>query len=316
MSLANTRVGIIGAGAIGGFFGMLLARAGAPVHFLFRSDFATVREHGLQLQSKQFGDYRPQPLHAYADAADMPPCDWLLVAAKTTGNPALAPVINQVAAPGAKVVLLQNGLSVEDAMRPLLRDDLHLLGGLCFVSAHRRGNGVVEHVAGARLTLGYHSGATTAAEAQTVLDEGAALFAASGIDAKPMADIAHARWQKLLLNIPLNGLSVVVQSGSLAMMSHPQTRALVRELMEEVAAGAAACGHPLSAASLEQAWAATDVKADYHPSMYLDFAAKRPLELEAIYAAPLAEVARVGFAMPKIEMLYQMLSFLDARNRQ
>ncbi|MNE03896.1 2-dehydropantoate 2-reductase [compost metagenome] len=316
MSKSNVRVGIIGAGAIGGFYGMMLARAGIDVHFLFRSDFAVVRESGLQLVSRQWGDYRPETVQAYADAADMPQCDWVLVGAKTTSNASLAPVIQRVAAPNARVVLLQNGLAVEDALRPLLRDDIHLLGGLCFVSAHRRGQGVIEHIGGGSLTLGHHSGPGGEVEAQRVLEEGNALFAAGNIEARLMNNIAHARWQKLLLNIPLNGLSVLLKSGSLAMMTQPQTRALVRELMEEVAAGAAACGHPLSAASLEHAWASTDVKTDYHPSMFLDFAAKRALELEAIYAAPLAAVANVGFAMPKIEMLYQTLRFLDENNHR
>ncbi|MCE6984913.1 2-dehydropantoate 2-reductase, partial [Pseudomonas frederiksbergensis] len=73
------------------------------------------------------------PVLAYAEAADMPPCDWLLVGAKTTSNAELAPLIAQVAAPDAKVVLLQNGLGVEEQLRPLLPADLHLLGGLCFI---------------------------------------------------------------------------------------------------------------------------------------------------------------------------------------
>ncbi|MCY1282360.1 2-dehydropantoate 2-reductase [compost metagenome] len=307
------RVGVIGTGAIGGFYGMLLAKAGYEVHFLLRSDYAAVREHGLTLKSAILGDYRPEPLHIHADADDMPSCDWLLVGAKTTANPGLGPVIDQVAAPQARVVLLQNGLSVEDDMRPLIRDDLHLLGGLCFVSTHRQGAGVIEHYGGARLTLGYHSGPGDAASA--VLEEGEALFVGTAIDTRAMDDLDQARWQKLLLNAPLNGLSVLLDSGSLALMSQPTTRALVSELMEEVFEGAAACGHPLSTESLEAAWKATDVRTDYYPSMYLDYQARRPLEIEAIYAAPLRAVARAGGEMPKIEMLYQSLKFLDERNR-
>ncbi|UVE19289.1 putative 2-dehydropantoate 2-reductase [Pseudomonas sp. LS44] len=315
MSNANTRIGIIGAGAIGGFYGVMLARAGFDVHFLYRSEFAAVQEHGLTLKSKRLGDYSPSSLQAYGAAADMPPCDWLLVAAKTTANLALAPSIAKVAAPGAKVVLLQNGLAVEDELRPLLPESLHLLGGLCLVSTHRRGPGMIEHYGGGRVNLGYHSGPAKGTAAQQIVEEGAGLFVAAGLEAESMDDLAQARWQKLLFNIPLNGLSVLLNSGSRALMTKPETRALVRELMDEVVAGAAACGHPVPAGSVEMAWASTDVQTDYQPSMFLDFAAQRPLEIGAIYAAPLAAVAKVGFAMPKIEMLYQSLCFLDERNR-
>lgn len=109
------RIGIIGTGAIGGFYGLMLARAGFDVHFLLRSEYAAVSERGLQLNSSVHGALSLHPVQAYANAADMPPCDWLLVGTKTTGNVELAPTIAQVAAPDAKVVLLQNGLGSRTA---------------------------------------------------------------------------------------------------------------------------------------------------------------------------------------------------------
>ncbi|MCY1416736.1 2-dehydropantoate 2-reductase [compost metagenome] len=125
----------------------------------------------------------------------------------------------------------------------------------------------------------------------------------------------QARWQKLVMNIPFNGLSVLLGSGTQALMTQPATRSLVRELMEEVAAGAMACGHALPEGYLDKAWAATDGKPDYQPSMALDYSERRALELDAIYGAPLAAAAKAGCAMPKVEMLYQTLCFLDGRNR-
>ena len=154
----SPRIGIIGAGAIGGYYGMLLARAGLDVHFLLRSDYAVVAEQGLQLDSVVHGQLHLSNLQVYADAASMPTCDWLLVGAKTTSNAELAPLLVQIAAPGAKVVLLQNGLAVEEALRPLLPDSLHLLGGLCFICVHRAAAGQIVHQAYGGINLGYHSG--------------------------------------------------------------------------------------------------------------------------------------------------------------
>ena len=83
MERAQQRIGIIGTGAIGGFYGVMLARAGFDVHFLLRSEFAAVSEQGLQIDSDVHGVLRLPSVQAYSDAAEMPPCDWLLVGAKT-----------------------------------------------------------------------------------------------------------------------------------------------------------------------------------------------------------------------------------------
>ena len=71
---AGPRIGIVGAGAIGGFYGLLLARAGFDVHFLLRSDYPVVREQGWHLESCSLGTLC-QPVKVYEDAAAMPRCD-------------------------------------------------------------------------------------------------------------------------------------------------------------------------------------------------------------------------------------------------
>lgn len=317
MNSKKPRIGVIGAGAIGGFYGVMLARAGFDVHFLFRSEYDAVMENGLLLKSTQLGDTHLKPVNAYRDAADMPPCDWLIVAAKTTSNAALAPSIVKAAAPGARVMLFQNGLGVEDEMRAQLPDHLHLLGGLCIVSVHRDGPGVIEHFAYGSVNLGYHSGPDSdAASRRQILEEAGALFRKADVDAPLMDDLDQARWKKLVMNIPFNGMSVLLNSGTKPIMMHPRTRSLIRELMAEVIEGAAACGHSLGDGYIDEAWAATDGKPDYTPSMLLDYTEQRQLELGAIYAAPLTAAAKAGKPMKKVEMLYQNLCFLDERNRR
>ncbi|RJG09610.1 putative 2-dehydropantoate 2-reductase [Pseudomonas cavernicola] len=309
------RIGIIGTGAIGGFYGLMLARAGFDVHFLLRSEFAAVAEQGLQLNSSVHGALSLKPVQAYRSAAEMPPCDWLLVGAKSTSNAALAPLIEQAAVPGAKVVLLQNGLAVEEALRPLLPESLHLLGGLCFICVHRAAPGVIEHQALGGVNLGYHSGPAVDRAAQlSIAEEGAALFKAAGLDSSSMPNLEQARWQKLVWNVPYNGLSVLLNAGTTALMANADSRALIQAIMQEVVQGAAACGHQLPEGFAGKLLAATDRMSDYLPSMYHDHVQHRPLELRAIYAAPLAAAGQVGCELPRIQTLYQALAFLDARN--
>lgn len=307
------RIGIIGSGAIGGFYGLMLAQAGFDVHFLLRSEYQAVCEQGLSLDSAVHGALQMR-VQAYVSAADMPPCDWLLIGAKATSNEQLAPLIVQAAAPGAKVVLLQNGLGVEEQLRPALRSDMHLLGGLCFICVNRQAPGVIRHQALGAVNLGYHSGPASDGGAALV-SEGAGLFQAAGIDSQAMPNLALARWQKLVWNVPYNGLSVLLGASTTPLMADSNSRELIQALMAEVVQGAAACGHVLPEGYAEHLFQVTERMPDYWPSMYHDHAHKRPLELGAIYGEPLARARAAGCSMPRIEMLYQTLSFIDSSNR-
>ena len=308
------RIGIIGTGAIGGFYGMLLARAGHDVHFLLRSEYAAVVERGLQLNSSVHGALHLMPVQAYQNIGGMPQCDWLLVGAKTTANAELAPLITRAAAPGAKVVLLQNGLAVEDELRPLLSDDLHLLGGLCYICVHRSAPGVIEHQALGAINLAYHSGPLDDDEARLALvEEGASLLRSTGLDSAVMRDLAQTRWQKLVWNVPYNGLSVLLDADTRRLMDNADSRALIADMMNEVVSAAQALGYAMPENYADKLLAATQRMPDYLPSMYHDFAQKRPAELHAIYEAPLAAADSAGFDMPKVRALYQALRFIQAR---
>jgi 2-dehydropantoate 2-reductase len=314
-AVAKPTIGIIGTGAIGGFYGLMLARAGFDVHFLLRSEFSAVAERGLQLDSAVHGTLTLKPVQAYSTAEDMPPCDWLLVGTKTTSNADLAPTIIQAAAPNAKVLLLQNGLDVEDSLRDLLPDSLHLLGGLCFICVHREGPGVITHQALGAVNVGYHSGPAVDEQARmAIVEEGAGLFRAAGIDSQAMPNLHQARWQKLVWNIPYNGLSVLLGASTTPLMADTDCRELIKALMTEVVQGATACGHEMPAGYADHLFMVTEKMPDYWPSMYHDFLHKRPLELDAIYTRPLAAAKAAGCELPRIEALYRSLSFIDRRN--
>ncbi|WP_223414392.1 MULTISPECIES: putative 2-dehydropantoate 2-reductase [unclassified Pseudomonas] len=314
-AVAKPTIGIIGTGAIGGFYGVMLARAGFDVHFLLRSEFSAVAEHGLHVDSAPHGALTLNPVQAYSSAEDMPPCDWLLVGAKTTSNAGLAPAIIQAAAPNAKVLLLQNGLDVEDSLRALLPDTLHLLGGLCLICVHRTGPGAITHQALGAVNVGYHSGPAGDEQARmAIVEEGAGLFRSAGIDSQAMANLQQARWQKLVWNIPYNGLSVLLGAGTTALMADADSRELIKALMAEVVRGAKACGHDMPAGYADYLFMMTEKMPDYWPSMHHDYLHKRPLELAAIYARPLAVAKAAGCELPRIDALYRSLSFIDRRN--
>ncbi|MCJ8167801.1 putative 2-dehydropantoate 2-reductase [Atopomonas sediminilitoris] len=311
MDWANARIGVIGTGAIGAYYGVLLARAGADVHFLLRSDFAAAQRQGLLIEHAQQGELHLQPAQVYQRASDMPRCDVLLVCCKTTANQQMLPLIEQVAAPGAAVVLMQNGYAVEDQLRAGLSADLHLLAGLCFICVHRKAAAVICHQAYGGVNLAYHSGpaGANAAAGQGLAQALSARFVAAGIDSHVLPDVATARWQKLVWNIPYNGLSVLLDASTGELMKNAASRSLIARLMHEVVQAANACGCDLPVALVEKMLAATDRMPDYYPSMYHDYAQQRVLELEAIYAAPLAAAQASGVSMPAVAMLLDCLRF-------
>lgn len=304
------RIGILGTGAIGGFYGAKLVQAGFEVHFLARSEYAALKSNGLRIEGPEQAVLQLDDIHVWSDVEEMPTCDWVLVAAKTTSNVHLAPLINRMTQSGGKVVLMQNGLAVEDELRTLLRDDIHLLGGLCFICVHRDKPGVVIHQAYGGVNLGYHSGPnTTPEQGHAIAEQGVQLFVQAGLDSQAIG-LEKARWQKLVWNVPYNGLSVLLDTTTGALMKHAASRALIEAIMQEVVQAATACGQDLPDTIVAAMLKSTERMPDYHPSMYHDFALRRPLELDAIYRAPIAAAKVAGVRMPKTEMLLQSLEFL------
>jgi 2-dehydropantoate 2-reductase len=314
-SRKSIRIGIIGSGAIGGFYGFMLAKAGYSVHFLLRSEYSFVQKNGIDLQSDQIGYMPPLMVNAYKRVEDMPPCDWLLLGAKATSNAQLAPLLQNVAAPGAKVLVMQNGLGVEDGLRDLIPASLHLVGGLCWIAVQRLKPGVIKHIGLGDLHVGYHSGpAENAADRSAILSECTSLMNAASVRCLASSDLVQARWRKLVWNIPYNGLSVMLDAGSKQMTDQDDSRALLIAMMQEVVCAAGACGHSLPPALPEEMIALTQTIPEYLPSMYLDFALKRPMELDVMYSMPLSVARAAGCAMPKVESLYRALRFKEAQN--
>ncbi len=103
---------VIGVGALGGFYGGLLARIGLDVHFLARSDYEHLRDFGLRVESK-LGDFELKSLNVYRDTSEMPPCDVIIVCTKSTQNDLVVPQIRPLIHSKTIVIVLQNGLLVE-----------------------------------------------------------------------------------------------------------------------------------------------------------------------------------------------------------
>lgn len=241
MSLESTRdrsYAILGTGALGGYYGACLQRAGIDVHFLLRSDYEHVSKHGLIVESPD-GDFTLPQVHAYSDVNKMPRCDVVAVTLKTTQNHLLPQLLPAVIKDDGVVLVLQNGLGIEDEVAQIVGCD-RVIGGLCFLCSNKVGAGHIHHLDYKEIKLGeyapnYEPGGITQRLRQIAGD-----FESAGILIK-LVELLLARWQKLVWNIPYNGLSVVLDAMTEELMADVHARALVEQLMRAVVDGAAKC---------------------------------------------------------------------------
>lgn len=315
---ARRRFAVVGVGAIGGFYGARLAAAGAEVHWLVRSDADQLRRDGLRVASVD-GDLELTGLAVHTAAAQVPPVDVILLATKTTAIAQALPSVAAIAATSSaagrapSVVCMQNGFGVEDAVAAGLASDVPVIGGMCFICAVKEAPGLVRHLDYGAVTL---AGRTSPVAPPTAaLGAVAQEFEAAGIATDVASDLIASRWRKLVWNVPFNGLSVVLDAGTDEIMTDPQAYALAEALMGEVVAASVASGHPVSEEVVPVMLRATAAMSPYDTSMRVDYAARRPLEIDAIYRAPVAAAQAVGADMPRTEALTQQLAFLDRRNR-
>lgn len=304
---------ILGTGALGGFYGAYLQRAGATVHFLLRSDYHHVCQHGLVVESPE-GNFTLPQVNAYVQVLDMPAVDVVVVALKTTQNHLLPTLLPPLMHGHSVVLVLQNGLGIEPQVAAIVGSD-RVLGGLCYISANKVGPGHIRHLTYKEIALGEYQEGYQPGGMSDRLQQISEDFERAHIPIIPCDDLLLARWQKLVWNIPFNGLSVVLNAETHEMMAHPASRSLALQLMHEVAQGAAAYGRVIGEEFIQRMVVHTDEMAPYQTSMKVDFDEKRPLEIEAIVGNPLRAAQAKGIELPQIQMLYQQLMFLDAQNR-
>ncbi|MGB7982173.1 MAG: 2-dehydropantoate 2-reductase [Candidatus Nanopelagicales bacterium] len=311
------RYAVVGSGAVGGFYGIRLAHAGAHVQFLVRHGADEVRAHGLDLTSPQ-GDLQLSEVAVAADWSALAPCDVLLVAVKATANDDVLTHLrahaDRLLASDAGILLVQNGIGAEPTFAAAA-PGREVLAGLAFLCAQRTGPHTVAHLDFGALTLAAHGPDEAPAGVTPLMQAIAADLVAARTAVLLDEDLIRARWRKLMWNIAFNPLSVILDATTDQIMADPDTVALARTLMTDVAAACTAEGRVLPDGLIDELLAATAQMAPYATSMKLDADAGRPLEVDAVLAEPLRRASRSAAAMPSVAVLYQQLAFLDARIR-
>lgn len=296
---------IIGTGAIGGYYGAKLAHSGQDTHFLLHSDYQFVCQHGLQVHSCD-GSFHLPRVNVYQHTADMPQVDVVIVGLKTTNNHMLAELLPPLLHEKTVVVLIQNGVGVEQDVEQAL-PGIQLVAGLAFICSAKTEPGVVNHQCYGQINFGNYSCRDTQLF-NTLVEE----FRAAGITTG-VVDYAEARWRKAVWNMPFNGMTVALNTQTDCLLKNASTRTLIRDLMMEVISVPKALGiHTIGEDFVEKMIRMTDEMTPYSPSMKLDFDFHRPMEIQYLYTRPIQIAHEAGVRLPKLEMLEAELRFIDS----
>jgi 2-dehydropantoate 2-reductase len=303
------RIGIIGAGAIGTYYGAKLAHAGSDVHFLMRGDLSEIRRDGIFVRGEG-ENFRVAKINCYNSTKEIGACDLVVIAVKATSNSDLVDLVPPILHERTMVLTLQNGLGNDEFLAEHFGAE-RVLGGLCFIALNRPSRTQIERYAYGHIVLGEFE-----RKAQTRTHEVAAEFNRAGVTCTVVDDLALERWGKLIWNIPFNGLSILAGGiGTASVIDDTDLRHSTLALMDEVIAAANKCGYALPSDAWREHMKRTEMMGAYKPSTLQDWETGRALEIEAIWGEPLRRAKAAGAEMPRTEMIYALLKKLDQVRR-
>lgn len=302
------RYAVIGTGAIGGYYGGQLMRAENEVNFLLHTDFEYVKENGLQIDSCN-GSFHLNNVNAYRSTADMPEVDVVLVCLKSTREHLLKEMLPPLIKNNPLVVLIQNGIGLEDDLQAAF-PELQIAAGLAFICSGKVGPGHIDHQCYGSINIGNFS-----CHDESLMTHFVEELRVAGIEANPV-EYLEARWKKAVWNMPFNGMTVALNTTTDKLLDNPSTRQLIRDQMMEVVGASKALGvKGIDETFVEKMIQMTDEMTPYKPSMKLDYDFHRPMEIDYLYTKGIHQAKEAGYTMHKLEMLEQELRFLEECNR-
>jgi 2-dehydropantoate 2-reductase len=281
------RIAILGAGAVGGYFGGLLARGGHAVVMLARGDhLEALRRRGIEVRTPD-GTFTA-PVEAVGEGDEPGAADYALVGVKNYSLPAIAPAVRRAAAAGAVVVPLLNGVEVTDRLTAAGVPRANLLGGLTTISAVRIAPGIVERRSPFQdVVVGELEGGASSDRAERIV----AAIAAAGGEARVSADITADVWRKFAFISATAAACGLARSAVGPLRDHPLGPLLFeRAVREAIAVGRArgvVLGEEDAAYLLHRI---ETLPAAMRPSYLVDLEAGGPTELDDLCGA----VARLG----------------------
>jgi 2-dehydropantoate 2-reductase len=301
------RIAVFGTGAVGAFFGGLLVRGGAEVHFIARgAQLEALRSEGIRIRSLRLGDLVIAPVDAESDARRIGPCDLVLVCVKAHQTPEILDDLAALLDDRTTIVTLQNGVESDEPLAARF-GAARVVPGVVYVGATVDEPGVVTHVAAGTIAIGVRPNGDASR-----LPAVAAALGQSGQPVKIVDDIQAERWLKLLWNASFNPVSAITQRTPGELVEVASTRRLLVDVMHEVIAVARAQGVALDAGAIDEQLAWTERASAIRTSMMVDRSRGRGMEIDALVGVVVRKGREHGVATPFSQSLLALLEAIAA----
>ena len=299
---------IVGAGSVGGFFGAHLAKQNPHVSFLLRpKTLAAVQQRGLTIRSAA-GTFTVHP-PASSDPRQLPQPDLVILAVKAYDLDDVMTQLEPVLTERTVLLTLQNGIDTEDRIIARIGRDA-VVGGVAYIYSKIAAPGVIDHYKKGAVAIGELMGHESDRLLQ-IRD----LFAAAGLPCHLSKDIRRTKWEKMCWNCVFNPLTVLIDDRVSKALDHPELLRVVHQIVQEVAAVAAAVKVPLPLDMPDRVVKATQEIRDIHTSMYDDWKAGRPTEIAYLNGYIVEKGRELGIPVPVNEALTAMIKAITEKTK-
>jgi 2-dehydropantoate 2-reductase len=300
------RIVIMGAGAVGTFFGALLVRGGQEVCFVARgAQLDALGRAGIRIESLLLGEIVVPRVHVVPRAIDAGGADLVLVCVKANQTSAILDDLAAVVAPATSIVTLQNGVDSDDVVANRFGRE-RVFPAVVYVGATVDSPGVVSHVAAGTIVVGARAGGD-AARLPAIREA----LSASGQPVRISDDIQCERWQKLLWNAAFNTVSAITGRAPRELLATDAARAILGGIMREVVAVAQASGVPLRDSDIEPQIAWTERATAIRTSMMVDRERHRAMEIDALIGVIVHTGRAHAVPTPMSETVYGLLKAIE-----
>ncbi|MBX3301793.1 MAG: 2-dehydropantoate 2-reductase [Nitrospira sp.] len=299
---------VVGAGSVGGFFGAHLAKNNPNVSFLLRTRTCDViKQKGLTIRSAG-GSFTVRPPVA-SDPREFPKPDLIVLGVKAYDLDHVIDQLEPVLTDDTVILTLQNGIDTEDRILARLNRDC-VVGGVAYIYSKIAEPGVIDHYKKGAVAIGELMGM----ESQRLLKI-RELFASADISCQLSRDIRRAKWEKMCWNCVFNPITVLIDDHVAKALDHPEMTGVIRQIVGEVAAVSATLKVPLPLDMPERVVKATQEIRDIHTSMYDDWKAGRPTEIDYLNGFVVERGRKLGIPTPVNEALTAMIKTITEKEQ-
>ncbi len=309
------KIAVIGAGAVGLYYGARLAQAGHEVHFLMRRDFDTAVKNGLSVESKD-GDFRIDKPLVHRTSREIGEVDWVVCALKSTAAESARELVEPVAGSRGRLLVFMNGIGLEERFSKWFPAE-RIFTAIAFTCINRGEPGTVRHLDYGAVTVGHFL------NEEEKIKEAAELWRGAKVTVGVTGNFLKDRWIKQCWNVPFSGLGVLCGGKTTRFILENaalrrQVESIQREVVETANADLRSAGF---AETIDADFTVRDMiekteeMEDYSSSTILDFLAGRQMEIDAIFSETARRAEKHGVAAPGIKMLAALLESIESKKK-